>query len=105
MPWDNSPEARRRSDATYKDPEYQRNRRIALRQAGGRCQRCGKRTTRLATDHIIPVSQGGTHHLDNLMVLCTGPGSCHARKTAQEGGGDRNGNQAADPELQQRTAW
>ena len=106
MPWDNSPAARRRSDATYKDPDYQRNRKIALARAAGRCERCGTRARRLQTDHVIPVSQGGTHHADNLQVLCSGPGSCHARKTAGDSHTGRSSSRkAADPPAQPRTYW
>lgn len=102
MPWDNSPASRARNKA-YDDPEYRRNRALAIRRAGGRCewmdggQRCGSRD-RVSVDHITPVSQGGTHHLDNLRVLCR---PHHQAKTATEGGGFRT----ADPPLQQRTRW
>jgi 5-methylcytosine-specific restriction protein A len=109
MPWDNSPDARRRSDATYRDPEYLRNRPLAFKRAGGRCEqlvdgrRCGSRN-RAQVDHIVPVTRGGTHHPGNLRVLCK---PHHDKKTAQEGGGYRRGDRtrAADPPLQQRTAW
>jgi 5-methylcytosine-specific restriction endonuclease McrA len=105
VPWDNSAEARRRSAATYGSREYQRNRAIVLRQAGGRCEQCGRRR-RLAVDHIVPISAGGTHHLSNLQALCTGPGSCHARKSASEGHRAQQGRQApADPEPTPRTRW
>jgi hypothetical protein len=60
-------------------------------------------------DHVIPVTQHGTHHLDNLRVLCK---PCHDKKTAQEGGGYRKGGQGrrgrkreADPVLAARTKW
>ena len=101
MPWANTPADRARSTETYSDPAYQANRRTVLARAGGRCERCGKRAT-IQVDHVTPVSQGGTHALANLQALCTGPGSCHARKTAREGGGWRK---RADPPPQQRTKW
>lgn len=107
MPWRNDREDRRRSDAAYGDPVYRRNRRAAWNRAGGRCEklvdgrRCGS-TRRCQVDHITPISQHGTHHLDNLRVLC---GFHHAEKTAQEGGGFRRGKPKSDPPLQQRTAW
>ena len=103
MPWANDREARRRTAITY-GPEYRRNRQLAAQRAAGRCERCGRRG-RLQCDHIIPVTQGGTHNLANLQMLCSGPGSCHARKTATEGGGYRAPRQAADPEPAPRTAW
>jgi 5-methylcytosine-specific restriction protein A len=102
MPWRNSPEDRRRSSETYDDPVYRRNAAICKERAGGRCQECGRRTRRLAADHITPRSQGGTHDLSNLQALCTGPGSCHARKTATEGGGYRS-TSPANPEP--RSTW
>lgn len=104
MPWANDPESRRRSDATYSDPEYKRNRRIVLTRANGRCSRCGRRRT-LQVDHVIPVSQGGSHAVANLQVLCSGPGSCHAKKTATEGGGWRGSRTVNDPQPVQRTQW
>ena len=108
MPWPTDPESRRRSDATYKDPEYKRNRAVAWRRAGGRCERlengrrCGS-SDGCQVDHVTPVSQGGTHHVDNLAVLCS---RHHRAKTAQEGKGSRGARKpAADPILQVRTEW
>ncbi len=110
MPWTKSPADRERDNHTYNDPEYRRNRPIAWIRADGRCEqllggrRCGSRN-RCQVDHIIPVSQHGTHHLGNLRVLCK---PHHNAKTAQEGGGyrrrGRNGPEA-DPPLQGRTNW
>jgi hypothetical protein len=112
MPWDNSPEKRARDKKTYADPEYRRNRAVAKRRANGTCEGCNHRHGRLQCDHDTPVSKGGTHHLDNLRMLCTGDGTCrcHERKTAREGGGYRQpgrnrGAPAPDPPLQQRTNW
>lgn len=99
MPWQNTPAARQQSAATYNNPEYQANRQLALRRAGGKCERCGRRGRRLQADHITPVSQGGTHDLANLQALCL---TCHRRKTAAEGQGFRR---RPDPEPRPRTAW
>lgn len=109
MPWRNDREARRRSDATYSDPEYKRNRAIVRRRSGGRCEvtengrQCGSRD-RVQCDHIIPVSQSGTHHPDNLRDICK---PHHDRKTAQEGGGYRQRGRVRekDPPVQARTNW
>lgn len=38
---------------------------------------------KLELDHIVPLSDGGTDHADNLQVLCT---HCHGIKTAREAG-------------------
>jgi 5-methylcytosine-specific restriction protein A len=109
--WEKTRADRQRDAVTY-GPEYRRNRAVAMRRAGGRCeqlldngQRCGSRD-RVQCDHIIPVTQHGTHHLDNLRVLCK---PCHDKKTASEGGGYRkSGNRGAaakDPDFQPRTRW
>ena len=99
MPWSNDRESHRQAAITY-GPEYRAARKLAAQRSGGRCERCGKRG-RLTCDHIIPRSQGGSHSLANLQMLCP---ACHGRKTATEGGGYR-ARTAADPEPQPRTAW
>jgi 5-methylcytosine-specific restriction endonuclease McrA len=105
MPWANDRESRRRSDATYADAEYRRNRPIAWRRAAGRCEwteqgrRCGA-TKECQVDHIIPRTNGGTHAIGNLRVLC---GAHHRAKTAREGGGFRS--KARDPRPTPRTDW
>lgn len=55
----------------------------------GTCQRCRKllrrrRKREWHVDHILPISQGGTHDSENLQLLCE---RCHNRKTANEDGG------------------
>lgn len=112
MPWVKSRADRRRDAGTYGSAEYRKNRAIAWKRAGGRCEqfldsgrRCGSRD-RCQVDHIKNVASGGTHHLDNLRVLCT---PCHRRKSAQEGGGYRRPGRrrtaAQDPALTARTKW
>lgn len=113
MAWKKTATDRQR-DAQVYGPEYRRNRAVAWRRADGKCeqllengQRCGSRN-RCQVDHIVPVTQHGTHHLENLRVLCK---PHHDKKTAQEGGGFRKaGNrggraQKEDPALQARTKW
>ena len=102
MPWRNDQAAREASTRTY-GAEWRKVRQQALERATHRCEQCGSRR-RLQVDHVTPVSQGGTHSLANLMVLCSGPGSCHAQKTASEGGGYRSGT-ARDPDPLPRTSW
>lgn len=103
MPWRNDPEARSRSNATYRSAEYVRNRQLALQRAGYRCQIRAEGCTARATqvDHVIPVSRGGTHVLNNLRATCK---NCHAKKTAEEGNNARQGL-PADPEPQPRERW
>lgn len=106
MPWTKTPQDRRRDSRTYGSPEYKRNRTLAMRRDKWRCQIqepgicIGAAST---CDHIVPVTQGGTHRLDNLRAAC---GPCHARKTADEGGGARSQDRApSDPAPTPRTAW
>jgi len=105
MPWPTDRESKRRSDATYSDPEYQRNRRTCLENARHRCEIriegvCTHRATQV--DHIIPVSQGGTHALANLRASCQ---PCHRKVTAQQGGGYRNRAASQDPDPRPGTVW
>ena len=102
--WKKTPADRQRDRQVYEDPEYRRNKRLALRRAGGRCENCGQKR-QVQVDHRIPVTQGGTHALANLQVLCCGPGSCHGRKTATEGRGYRGSKGRTDPEPRTGTAW
>jgi 5-methylcytosine-specific restriction endonuclease McrA len=56
---------------TTKAANMRRDRRI--------CQSCGAKATEI--DHIVPVSQGGSHEPDNLRAICR---DCHRRKTHAE---------------------
>ena len=109
MPWDNSPAKRARDAEVYGSVEYRRNKAIVRKRSGGRCEvlaggrACGSRD-RVQCDHIVPVSQGGTHHVENLRSICF---PCHSKKTAREGGGYRRTGQRPkrDPALTPRTKW
>jgi 5-methylcytosine-specific restriction endonuclease McrA len=103
MTWKKTDADRRRDAAVYGNRDYQRNRKAVLRRANGRCEQCGSRRA-LQVDHVIPISQGGTHNVNNLQVLCSGPGSCHAKKTATEGKGFR-ASRRADPDPRPSTDW
>ena len=60
----------RRPTGKYKKLLRQR----VLDRDGHRCVNCGSTET-LEMHHVIPLSQGGTNHLDNLQTLCN---PCHA---------------------------
>lgn len=46
---------------------------------GYRCVYCGKKSQRLTQDHIIPLSQGGSHTASNIVPACK---PCNSRKQA-----------------------
>ena len=37
---------------------------------GHRCAYCGKKTDKLEMDHVVPVSKGGNHSIDNIVPAC-----------------------------------
>jgi 5-methylcytosine-specific restriction enzyme A len=107
VPWQDSngdPAKRRQDGQRYRDPEYLANRALVLRRAGGRCEQCGKATRRLQVDHIMPLSVRVDHSLGNLQALCSGPGSCHARKSSAEGRAAQRGKPKR-PAPTPRTQW
>lgn len=110
MAWKKTAASRKADASFYGSVEYKANRALARQRAGGRCEECSHRHSRLQCDHVIPHTQGGSHALANLKMLCAGDGSCkcHEKKTAQEGGGYRatRGSAAtADPAPRPRTRW
>lgn len=56
-----------------------------LRRDGGVCQYCGRRSTAMTTDHVVPRSKNGGESWENLVCACP---ECNARK------GDRTPQQA-----------
>lgn len=67
----------------YKDADYTRNRRHAFERAHGKCQACGLvlQPGDWECDHRIPIRDGGTNDIINLLILCK---PCHRAKTAAE---------------------
>lgn len=102
MPWSNSPGDRRRSAQTY-GSAWRKARDAAMRRAHGRCELRldGCIGAASEVDHIVGVADGGGHDQSNLRPVC---GPCHAKRTAQQGGGFRSGRRT-DPPAQPRTQW
>jgi 5-methylcytosine-specific restriction protein A len=67
----------------YKDPQYARNRRHRFERAHGKCEMCGTvlQPAEWECDHAVPLRDGGTNDISNLLVLCK---PCHRKKTAAE---------------------
>jgi 5-methylcytosine-specific restriction endonuclease McrA len=59
--------------SSHTDPKYYKNRDRALRRDDNKCTKCGA-TEDLHVHHIIPITHGGGHEMDNLKTLC---GPCH----------------------------
>lgn len=51
-----------------------------LNRHGRKCLKCGS-TKDITKDHIIPLIDGGRHHIDNLQPLCRSCNSSKGRKT------------------------
>lgn len=45
---------------------------------GNKCLCCGRNDTVLAMDHVVPLSKGGIHSIDNIQPLCK---SCNSHKS------------------------
>ncbi len=58
-------------------PQIALSKREILRRDGYICQYCGKKTTALTIDHVVPRRLGGGHHWDNLVAACS---ICNRRK-------------------------
>jgi hypothetical protein len=103
MPWQNTPEDRRRSNATY-DTKWRKRRLECLRAARWRCQirleGCKGNATQV--DHILGAANDPDHK-----QLRAGCESCHGKITAQQAHDARwgNGSTVRDPAPHPRTAW
>ncbi len=51
-------------------------RRRVYRRDAYTCQNCGATGVRIEAHHIVPIRFGGTHHLSNLISLCS---DCHGK--------------------------
>jgi len=59
-----------------KPPDWDLRKDIVKDNAAHCCQRCGRKYGEKHVHHIIPISKGGNHRLDNLEYLCV---KCHSR--------------------------
>ncbi len=62
------------------------SRRNILRRDNNQCQYCGKITTPLTLDHIIPRSRGGMDTWDNLVTACIRCNNRKGNQTPEEAG-------------------
>lgn len=60
------------SDGEYSEAEWK----ALVKQQGGRCLACGKKTE-LTADHVIPLVKGGSNDISNIQGLCR---SCNSTK-------------------------
>jgi 5-methylcytosine-specific restriction endonuclease McrA len=58
-------------------PRVKLTKREIFRRDNYTCQYCGRQTTHLTIDHVIPRHSGGGHKWDNLVAACP---SCNRRK-------------------------
>ena len=58
-------------------PRVRLCKREILRRDGYRCQYCGRKTSQLTIDHVVPRYRGGPHSWENLVAACP---QCNRRK-------------------------
>ena len=58
-------------------PRVRLCKREILRRDGYRCQYCGRETSQLTLDHVVPRYRGGPHSWENLVAACP---QCNRRK-------------------------
>lgn len=62
------------------------SRKNVLRRDGMKCQYCGKKSTQITIDHIIPKSRGGQDSWDNLVAACVSCNNKKGNRTPDEAG-------------------
>ncbi len=58
-------------------PRVKLSKREVFRRDNYTCQYCGRQTTHLTIDHLVPRHRGGGHRWDNLVTACP---ACNRRK-------------------------
>ena len=103
MAWRKTPADRQRDAKTYDNPEYRRNRPLAMKRDRWQCQLrlpgCAGAASQC--DHITQPEHGGGHSLANLRAVCK---ACHATRSARQGNDAKSGSRP-DPQPQPRTTW
>ncbi|HPV07742.1 MAG TPA: HNH endonuclease, partial [Aggregatilineales bacterium] len=67
-------------------PRVKLNKREIFRRDNYTCQYCGKKTTNLTIDHVIPRHRGGEHSWSNLVTSCPACNRLKGGRTPAEAG-------------------
>ncbi len=62
------------------EQEKKINKKDIIAKTKGKCAYCGKKRRKMHMDHIIPISKGGRHIIDNLILACA---KCNLSKHAK----------------------
>ena len=73
--------------------------RALFARASNCCERCRARSAHLQVHHVVPVSEGGGNHLEQLRLYCRACHTLHHEKDFQEKPGWRRARDAATAEV------
>ncbi|MBI3361669.1 MAG: HNH endonuclease [Chloroflexi bacterium] len=65
-------------------PRVKLTKREVFRRDNYTCQYCGRQTSHLTIDHVLPRHRGGGHHWDNLVAACPACNRQKGGRTAAE---------------------
>jgi 5-methylcytosine-specific restriction protein A len=74
-------ETKQWANTAYYTPITAADRAEVIRQAGGRCRKCGRPANPGQVDHVVNVARGGRNEMSNYQLLCV---PCHTTKTQAE---------------------